>query len=58
MVELILFQISTRIITQLQYVNWSQNSCPSDPTLMVDLIRVLEDVQHKTNNGPITVHCR
>ena len=47
-----------RIITQLQYVEWSQSACPTSATLVIDMIEVLERVQRKTGNGPITVHCR
>ena len=47
-----------RTITQLQYMEWSQNTCPDGSALVIDMIEVLECVQHKTGNGPITVHCR
>lgn len=52
------FQNADKTITQLQYVEWSQNSCPNSPTSIVDLIEILERVQRKTANGPITIHCR
>ena len=45
-------------ITQLQYVEWSQNVTPSNATSIIDLIETLERIQRKTGNGPITVHCR
>ena len=51
-------QDTTRTITQLQYVEWPQDSCPSSHTPIIDLIKVLEYVQHENGNGPITVHCR
>ena len=47
-----------RTITQLQYMEWSQNTCPDGSALVIDMIEVLERVQRKTGNGPITVHCR
>ena len=47
-----------RTITQLQYVDWSPSTCPNSSALVVDMIEVLERVQRKTGNGPITVHCR
>ena len=53
-----LLQDTTRTITQLQYVEWPQHSCPSTCTPIIDLIETVERVQRKTGNGPITVHCR
>ena len=51
-------QDATRTITQLQYVEWSHDSCPNDHLPVVDLIKVLDYVQHENGNGPVTVHCR
>ena len=53
-----LLQDTTRTITQLQYVEWPQHSCPSTCTPIIDLIETVERVQRKTGNGPVTVHCR
>ncbi|XP_065918174.1 receptor-type tyrosine-protein phosphatase S-like [Dysidea avara] len=50
-------QDTTRTITQLQYVEWPQDFCPNSHTPIIDLIKVLEYVQHENGNGPITVHC-
>ena len=51
-------QSATKTITQLQYVEWPQNSVPSNPNSVIDMIDMIERVQRKTANGPITVHCR
>ena len=51
-------QSATKTITQLQYIEWSQHSCPSNPNSIIEMIEILERVQRKTANGPITVHCR
>ena len=51
-------QDASRTITQLQYVEWSQDSCPKSCASIIDLIKVLEYVQHENGNGPITIHCR
>ena len=56
--SIIVQEDDARTITQLQYVEWSQDTCPSDSALIIDMIEVLERVQRKTGNGPITVHCR
>ena len=55
---IIIIQNDTRNITQLQYVDWSQQSCPDNCTPLINLIGVLESIQRTSNNGPITVHCR
>ena len=47
-----------RTITQFQYVAWPDHSCPSEASSIMDMVEMLEQVQRKTGNGPITVHCR
>ena len=45
-------QSATKTITQLQYVEWPQVSCPNNSTSIVGLIEILKCVQRKTANGP------
>ena len=53
-----IMQNESRTIIQLQYVEWSQETCPDNCTSLINLIDVMETVQHVTNNEPIAVHCR
>ena len=55
---MIIVQKDHRTVTQLHYVEWSQQLCPSTSSPILNLIDVLESIQRKTNNGPITIHCR
>ncbi|XP_065886416.1 uncharacterized protein [Dysidea avara] len=48
---------STRTVTLLQYQCWSADTCPNNPSHIIDIIEELDCVQRKIGNSPITVHC-
>ncbi|XP_065916486.1 receptor-type tyrosine-protein phosphatase alpha-like [Dysidea avara] len=46
-----------RTINQFQYLCWPDHSCPSEASSIMDMVEIVETVQRKSKNGPITVHC-
>ncbi|XP_065917231.1 uncharacterized protein [Dysidea avara] len=46
-----------RTINHFQYLCWPDHSCPSEASSIMDMVEMVETVQRRSKNGPITVHC-
>ena len=48
----------SRTIKQYQYSDWLEDQSPITATAIIDLIGVLQKMQHMNGGGPIIVHDR
>ena len=46
------------MVTQFHYIMWPNCAAPESTRSILELIDELQRVQHKSWNGPITVHCQ
>ena len=51
-------QPTSFVVTQYQYTEWSEHSCPVNYENMLVLLEDLNKVQRSSGNKPITVMCK
>lgn len=48
----------SRVLKHYQYLDWPEWQSPSNATVIIDLIGILQKTQHMAGGGPIIVHDR
>ena len=46
------------VVTQFHYTDWTEHSCPNNPTGILTMLEDLNKVQRNTGNKTITVMCK
>ena len=48
----------SRVVYQLHFTTWPDHGVPDHPTVMLDLLRIINRYHDRDATTPILVHCR